>query len=51
MKDEKLGKSERCVIGISSSLSACSVPDYAEISILQHIVYGENIDSKKNEIE
>lgn len=51
IKDEKLGFSSNCIIGIEGGGAACSVADNVEIKVFRHIVRGENKDTIINEIK
>ena len=42
LEDEYLGKGVACAVAIESNGGACSVPDYAKVTLFWHIVVGED---------
>lgn len=48
--DEKLIAGSHCLINIKGGDAACSVPDYAELSVFRHIVRGESRETIEQEI-
>ncbi|MEG0292038.1 MAG: M20/M25/M40 family metallo-hydrolase [Anaerovoracaceae bacterium] len=50
-KDDKLGESASCVIGLTSESGACSVPDRATIEVFHHTVRGETLEKIKENAE
>jgi succinyl-diaminopimelate desuccinylase len=51
LKDDFLGEGNACVISIEGDGGACSVPDYAKVTLFWHIVVGEDPDTIVEYIE
>ena len=51
VEDPHLGKGSYCVVERHADGGACSVPDYAVIKLLRHIVQGEGPDTIVREID